>query len=121
MCMNYMVHALMYSYYALKAARIKVPLFVSKLITLMQISQMLVGCFVNWVAYRTKRDTNTPCQISDDNIFYSFLMYASYFLLFFQFFLDAYIKANAKHKLKFKQQQEAEKPKNDQCNGKKND
>lgn len=104
MCMNYVVHSLMYSYYALKAMRIRVPLFVSKLITFLQIAQMFFGCYVNWIAYQTKLNSpQTYCHISDDNIFYSFLMYLSYFLLFFQFFLDAYVKSNAKHKLRLQQ------------------
>ncbi|RNA28812.1 elongation of very long chain fatty acids 6 [Brachionus plicatilis] len=92
MTMNYLVHSLMYSYYACKALKVRVPLFVSKLITTSQLVQMIFGCYVNWVAYRTKKSSpSTPCSISNDNIFYSFLMYLSYFVLFFQFFFNAYV------------------------------
>lgn len=107
MGMNFPVHAIMYSYFALKSMRVRVPVFVSSIITSLQIVQMIFGCYVNWVAYKVK--SNSPqsnCHISDNNVFYSFLMYLSYFALFFQFFLDAYIKSNAKHKLR---QQEKEK------------
>nr|ATI22179.1 elongase 4 [Brachionus koreanus]QBO55908.1 elongation of very long chain fatty acid 3/6a [Brachionus koreanus] len=92
MTMNYFVHSIMYSYYACKALRIRVPLFVSKLITTSQLVQMIFGCYVNWVAYHTKKSSpNSECNISNDNIFYSFLMYLSYFALFFHFFFNAYI------------------------------
>ena len=90
MTMNYLVHSLMYSYYAFKAMRIKVPKFVSQLITTGQILQMIAGCFVNYIAYQTKL-SNGICNISDDNIKYSSLMYFSYFVLFFNFFINAYI------------------------------
>jgi elongation of very long chain fatty acids protein 6 len=90
MTMNYLVHSLMYSYYVLKAMRIKVPKFVSQLITTGQILQMIAGCYVNFIAYQTKV-ANEICNISDDNIKYSSLMYFSYFVLFFNFFINAYI------------------------------
>lgn len=90
MTMNYLVHSLMYSYYALKAMRIRVPQFVSKLITTGQILQMIAGCYVNYVAYSTKV-SGEACGTSDENIKYSSLMYFSYFVLFFDFFVKAYI------------------------------
>lgn len=96
MNMNYFVHSLMYSYFALKSMKVRVPIWVSKLITSLQLVQMVFGCYVNWVAYTAKQSSPDSCQISDSNVFYSFLMYFSYFGLFFQFFLDSYIKANAK-------------------------
>jgi elongation of very long chain fatty acids protein 6 len=91
MCMNYCVHSLMYSYYAFKAMRIQVPRSISKLITCAQISQMIAGIYVNYIAYDTIVNKNESCQISIENIKYSFLMYASYFALFFHFFLKSYV------------------------------
>lgn len=90
MTMNYLVHSLMYSYYALKAMRVRVPRCVSQLITTGQILQMIAGCYVNYVAYSTKV-AGKHCGISDENIKYSSLMYFSYFVLFFDFFIKAYI------------------------------
>ena len=90
MTMNYVVHSLMYSYYALKAMRFRVPRFVSQLITTGQILQMIAGCYVNYVAY-TQKVAGQKCLISDENIKYSSLMYFSYFVLFFDFFIKAYI------------------------------
>lgn len=93
MTMNYFVHSIMYSYYACKALKIRVPLFISKLITTSQLIQMIFGCYVNWVAYQTKTNTkNIECNISNENIFYSFLMYFSYFILFFHFFFNVYVQ-----------------------------
>ena len=92
MTMNYLVHSIMYSYYACKALKIRVPIFISKLITTSQLVQMVFGCYVNWVAYQTKKySPQTECNISNENIFSSFLMYFSYFVLFFHFFFDAYV------------------------------
>jgi elongation of very long chain fatty acids protein 6 len=90
MTMNYLVHSLMYSYYALRAMRFKIPRFAAQLITTGQILQMIAGCFVNYIAYKTKV-SNEYCGISDENVKYSSLMYFSYFVLFFDFFIKAYI------------------------------
>ena len=90
MTMNYLVHSLMYSYYALRALRFRIPRFVSQIITTGQILQMIAGCYVNYVAYKAKV-ANQTCNTSDENIKYSSLMYFSYFVLFFDFFIKAYI------------------------------
>ena len=39
--MNYSVHALMYSYYAVRASRVKVPKPLAMVITLLQLLQMV--------------------------------------------------------------------------------
>ena len=90
MNMNYLVHSLMYSYYALKAMKINVPKQVALLITTGQIAQMIFGCYVNYVAYQTKR-SGKACKITDENIQSSFVMYLSYFVLFAHFFANSYI------------------------------
>ncbi|CAG0881697.1 unnamed protein product [Cyprideis torosa] len=89
-CMNYMVHSLMYSYYALKALKFKVPRWISMVITISQLSQMLVGCYVNYFAYNMKM-TSDGCCTTFDNIKVSILMYASYFVLFARFFYINYL------------------------------
>lgn len=92
MSMNYLIHAIMYSYYACKAMRIRVPKFISQIITTGQLVQMVIGCYLNYVAWQTKLNSpNIACQISENNIKYSFIMYFSYFILFFNFFYNAYI------------------------------
>ena len=89
--MNYTVHAFMYTYYAFRALRFNIPKIVNIAITSGQISQMVFGIYVNLKAYGIKKE-GRPCDVSDENITVSFIMYGSYFLLFFHFFYLAYIK-----------------------------
>lgn len=50
--MNYTVHSLMYSYYTLRALKIRVPKAVNILITSLQILQMIIGiCLTLQVFY----------------------------------------------------------------------
>merc|ERR1719234_1532876 len=89
MTMNYFVHSLMYTYFALRAMRVRVPKVVAMIITSLQLLQMVVGCAVNYFAFKFK-ESGRPCAVSDNNLFYSALMYFSYFLLFARFFYKAY-------------------------------
>ena len=89
--MNYTVHAFMYTYYAFRALRFQIPKFVNIAITTGQISQMIFGIYVNLKAYGIRK-RGDPCDTSDENISVSFMMYGTYFLLFFHFFYLAYIK-----------------------------
>lgn len=50
-CMNYLVHSLMYSYYAARALGYRVPKKIAMVITISQIIQMVVGCYVTYYAY----------------------------------------------------------------------
>ncbi|CAL4082294.1 unnamed protein product, partial [Meganyctiphanes norvegica] len=94
-CMNYLVHSAMYSYYALKAMKIKVPRWIAMTITTAQLAQMVMGSAVNIWAYQVKQAGN-ECHVSYDNIKVSLLMYISYFVLFAQFFRRAYVSAPKK-------------------------
>ncbi|CAF0952036.1 unnamed protein product [Brachionus calyciflorus] len=89
--MNYIVHTFMYSYYVFRALRFKIPKWISIAITSGQISQMIVGLYVNAVAY-TKKNRGEKCNVTYNNIYWSFFMYFTYFLLFFNFFMNAYLK-----------------------------
>lgn len=95
MVMNYMVHSIMYSYYALKAMRFNVPKWISMFITFSQLLQMVIGCLVNVWAYQIKNEGKF-CNVSYDNIKYSLIMYASYFILFAHFFYSAYLSGKPK-------------------------
>ncbi|XP_057706608.1 very long chain fatty acid elongase 6 [Corythoichthys intestinalis] len=90
MTMNYLVHAVMYSYYALRAAGFKVSRNFAMFITLTQITQMLMGCVVNYLVYSWMQQGH-ECPSHMHNIVWSSLMYLSYFVLFVQFFLGAYV------------------------------
>ncbi len=88
--MNYIVHSVMYSYYAFKALKFRVPKQIAMVITTLQLVQMVVGCMVNvWVIQM--KSLGRVCHVSDTNIKLSLLMYASYAVLFGQFFYNAYM------------------------------
>lgn len=88
--MNYTVHAVMYFYYFLQAIKVIPKWFPSWLITLMQISQMIIGTaivfssfyyyFVGGEKYRPGECNNVPSNLAAGGI-----IYASYFYLFVEF------------------------------------
>nr|AIW65585.1 elongase 2 [Tigriopus japonicus] len=93
--MNFIVHSVMYSYYAFKALKFRVPRSISMVITALQLIQMVVGCLVNiWVIQM--KSNGLECHVSDPNIKFSLLMYLSYFLLFGRFFYYAYVNPSKK-------------------------
>jgi len=89
--MNFVVHSLMYTYYAFRALRFRVPRCIAMVITSLQLVQMVVGCLVNTTAYMLKR-RGVQCGVSDTNLQLSLLMYTSYFVLFARFFYNTYFK-----------------------------
>merc|ERR1719357_1722206 len=93
--MNFIVHSLMYTYYAFKALRYRVPRGVAMLITTLQLVQMVIGCVVNYMAFSYKQN-GMQCGVSDTNLKLSLLMYTSYFVLFARFFYNAYFNKNQK-------------------------
>lgn len=96
--MNYCVHSLMYSYYALKAMRYSPPKWISMLVTGLQLSQMVMGCAINVWAYQYLKQGQSECHISRLNIRLSLAMYFSYFVLFAQFFHKAYLGRDSSRK-----------------------
>jgi hypothetical protein len=60
------------------------------IITLLQLTQMIIGCWVNLKAWEYKKN-GEMCQVTDENLKVSLVMYGTYFLLFAQFFLGSYI------------------------------
>ncbi|KAA0717870.1 Elongation of very long chain fatty acids protein 6 [Triplophysa tibetana] len=90
MTMNYTVHALMYSYYAARAAGLRVPKPCAIIITSSQIAQMAMGLAVSALVYRWMQDGDCPSHV--ENIVWATLMYLSYLLLFTSFFYQSYVK-----------------------------
>jgi elongation of very long chain fatty acids protein 6 len=88
--MNFSVHAVMYGYYAFKAMRFNIPKWVNVTITSMQLSQMAIGIYVNVMAFVIKQ-RGEHCLVTYDNLKWAFLMYLSYFCLFFHFFYKTYL------------------------------
>ncbi|XP_063220456.1 very long chain fatty acid elongase 6 [Bacillus rossius redtenbacheri] len=87
--MNYCVHSIMYTYYALRAMGYMLPRPFAMLITACQLTQMVVGCIVNVWAYKYLSG-GQDCHISYTNIKLSIAMYFSYFILFVRFFYQTY-------------------------------
>ncbi len=95
--MNYVVHALMYSYYAVRALGFRVPRNIAMIITISQIVQMILGTFVTYYAYYSKFN-NKNCMISYSTVYAGILMYISYFLLFAYFFINSYFGSSSSSK-----------------------
>lgn len=93
--MNFIVHSMMYSYYAFRALRYRVPRWVAMVITSLQLVQMIVGCVVNYMAYTFKQN-GMECGVSDTNLKLSLIMYTSYFVLFARFFYHTYVHSKGK-------------------------
>ena len=54
--MNFIVHSIMYTYYALKAMRVKLPKMLSIFITSCQIIQMIFGLFITITVFQYKNN-----------------------------------------------------------------
>ncbi len=79
------------------------------IITLLQLSQMIIGCWINLQAWQYKKN-GEMCQVSDENLKVSLIMYGTYFLLFAHFFLGSYIyKSKRANKQNDKPKQEEKK------------
>ena len=88
--MNFFVHSLMYTYYAVKVANINVPRAISLTITTLQIAQMFVGLFVNYRALQLKL-LGLPCDASLSVLTIGFTLYGLFAVLFINFFIYTYI------------------------------
>lgn len=93
-CMNYTVHSVMYAYYAFKASGVKFLSRVSAIITLLQITQMFMGVYLNILAF--KHQSDVKCVFHSDLLYFGMFMYVSYALLFVNFFYKRYIKKTKK-------------------------
>ena len=93
--MNFTVHTVMYSYFALRAIGINVPSRIALVITIMQISQMFLGLFFNFVSHRLYL-AGKECGIGTNLFYFGMAIYGSYALLFLQFFYDRYLRPKNK-------------------------
>ncbi|KAF4711665.1 hypothetical protein FOZ62_001367, partial [Perkinsus olseni] len=88
--MNYMVHSIMYFYYFLSSVGHKPKWGLT--VTILQITQMLIGMFVVAVHYYSLR-TVPRCDGATEDLLAAFLMYTAYLVLFAQFFVGRYVKS----------------------------
>lgn len=98
MTLNFGVHSFMYTYYALKAAKVKLPRWFPRLITTLQILQMFIGVAVITLSYIWRQEQG--CHTTTDLFFWAFLIYISYLILFSNFFYQTYIMPKVKAKTK---------------------
>lgn len=92
---NFTVHAFMYTYFALKTAKVYVPDLCSKVITLIQILQMVVGLSLSVMTFwyiTTASYCHTPVFLP----FMGLIVYSSFLYLFLNFYLNRYRKSIAK-------------------------
>jgi elongation of very long chain fatty acids protein 6 len=88
--MNFAIHSMMYSYYALKALRIQIPRVVNISITTLQIMQMLFGLIINFYILKLKY-LGMKCDISVSVLFNSLILYTVFFILFINYFIRTYL------------------------------
>lgn len=90
---NFGIHALMYNYYALKAARLfKVPPAVSMAITALQIGQMSLGIVTNGLVTWHVFVGDVRCDVSHGTAIAGFGIMVLYWGLFANFFVQSYLK-----------------------------
>jgi len=89
--MNYSVHGVMYTYYGVRAIGWRTAKWISVTVTTMQISQMLVGCYIAYDIYTAKAHGEF-CQQTPIHLRFTIIVYFSYLILFVQFFYEAYLK-----------------------------
>uniref|UniRef100_A0A915AY29 Elongation of very long chain fatty acids protein n=1 Tax=Parascaris univalens TaxID=6257 RepID=A0A915AY29_PARUN len=89
-CMNFFVHAIMYSYYASTAYGFRPSRLIAMTLTTLQITQMLGGLTIVYLVYNIKTKTDLPCQQSMGNLLLSFIIYTTFAALFIQFYIKNY-------------------------------
>ncbi|KAF8371620.1 hypothetical protein PRIPAC_78049 [Pristionchus pacificus] len=88
--LNALIHTVMYTYYFLRASKIRLPLFVAKAITSAQIVQFV---FAFWSIIQPsimKFGLGMPCELDTQTLLASGFMDVCYLYLFVQFYLNKY-------------------------------
>jgi len=89
--MNYCVHFIMYGYYAITQTRLKNwAKQWGIMITTLQILQMFTGLAILLTVVHFKNN-GYPCHTDEGNIVFGLLIYASYAILFINFFIQRWI------------------------------
>eukprot|EP00656_Telonema_subtile_P025742 TRINITY_DN27783_c0_g1_i2.p1 TRINITY_DN27783_c0_g1~~TRINITY_DN27783_c0_g1_i2.p1 ORF type:complete len:135 (-),score=30.24 TRINITY_DN27783_c0_g1_i2:256-660(-) len=94
--MNYSVHSLMYFYFATQTQRVSptlrrlVKTWTSPVLTLLQITQMVIGLMVLVDGVRQSM-AGVDCHLPKGTAVLGLGMYGSYFVLFVKLFVDHYI------------------------------
>ncbi|GMR46967.1 hypothetical protein PMAYCL1PPCAC_17162, partial [Pristionchus mayeri] len=88
--MNYVVHSLMYTYYAITAAGFRLPRRLSMTITTLQTTQMFIGVTISFIVFYCKLQGMTV-QHTYENLYFCFAIYVSFAVLFSDFFSNSYL------------------------------
>uniref|UniRef100_A0A914Z3Z7 Elongation of very long chain fatty acids protein n=1 Tax=Panagrolaimus superbus TaxID=310955 RepID=A0A914Z3Z7_9BILA len=101
--MNYVVHSFMYSYYLIRSMKIKVPGFIAKLITTLQLIQFIIS--VICIAYLAViiHYQGYQCDFEPKVFSLAIFMDFTYLLLFINFFYQSYVKRGGKSKYQNKE------------------
>ena len=98
---NYGIHSVMYSYYALRALNVRIPKGIAIAITISQTIQMIFGLFVTLFAlYHKSKGTN--CKTSYSVLYCLIVIFVTYFILFVNFFINSYLKTSNEKQIKNK-------------------
>lgn len=99
--MNYLVHAFMYTYFALGLLKWKIPRLVAMLITSLQLIQMLIGVLLTLLVMLAKYREYSCYSPNKYIMMATLVMYLTYVVLFSIFFRDKYLSIfKSKRKLK---------------------
>ncbi|NXF42720.1 ELOV6 protein, partial [Oceanites oceanicus] len=94
--LNFSVHVVMYSYYAMRAAGFQVSRFFAMAITLLQMLQMLALIVLNILIIFWMEDK--VCHTTGTTVFLSSVLYLSFLVLFCNFFFKTYLRSTQKSK-----------------------
>lgn len=95
MLMNFVVHSIMYTYYALQSIGIRSPKLISISITTLQILQMLGG--ISAILYARKQlQDKRECFPGKLTVPFGLVIYGSYLVLFCNFFIQTYLMGKSK-------------------------
>lgn len=95
--MNFAVHSIMYTYFALKGLGVNIPSIIAKVITSLQLFQFVVGLACVLVA-TVRLWQGEECNSSMACSLFGLVIYLSYLVLFTNFFYHRYVKPNPKGK-----------------------
>ena len=87
---NYLIHTIMYSYYALRSMGVRLPSSIAKFITVLQILQMLVGISLNILSLR--KSELFDCEVQPGLAYFGLGIYTTYILLFLNYFFQRYVR-----------------------------
>jgi len=88
--MNYLIHTMMYTYFALRALQYRIPRWIAFSITCLQISQMIAGFYINWKSFQLKINGNAV-DLSLSVATTGLALYSLFFILFINFLLKSYL------------------------------